>query len=316
MITLKYNKMKYLFIIITLSLFSFAAKAQDTIRKTDGSLLIGKVKEISDDYIVYTRSDQPEGPDRKISISSVSKITYKNGTSEIFTHSTGNNSVGKSEEKEPVVGTPGTVNTSGRTVVVPRRGPDLKVRPGEMFPNSEGARGTETGLSLKSGFYVDMLVGYARTNQYSYNYNYDYELGYYYPQQSIKRDNVTFGARIGTKFYFGSNDKSRFGLNITWVNLTVLVDDANNGGIIFSPTNIGFASIFKFTEHAGLEVNTSTGLAASSVLPNDFGIKYGLDIKFRYDRLAVGIDFSKLSTVFGSSNQGANLISLTAGFKF
>jgi len=70
--------------ITTIFLLASSLKAQDLIVKTDGTIIKGKISEISDDAVKYKKADNPEGPMHSISKSSVSAINYENGTVEKF----------------------------------------------------------------------------------------------------------------------------------------------------------------------------------------------------------------------------------------
>jgi hypothetical protein len=58
--------------------------AQDTINKTDGEKIIGKVLEIDDSSIRYKKSNNPDGPDYILKISEISSIRYQNNEMEVF----------------------------------------------------------------------------------------------------------------------------------------------------------------------------------------------------------------------------------------
>jgi hypothetical protein len=63
---------------------SFAVRAQDIVVKTNGDQIKVKVAEITTEVIRYRNFDQPNGPIRVIGIKEVFKITYENGTEEVF----------------------------------------------------------------------------------------------------------------------------------------------------------------------------------------------------------------------------------------
>lgn len=58
--------------------------AQDVIHTFDGKSVEAKILEISDDYILYKTFDNQDGPDYRMSVSSVSKIVFANGTEKVF----------------------------------------------------------------------------------------------------------------------------------------------------------------------------------------------------------------------------------------
>ena len=70
--------------ITTLFLIISSLKAQDLIVKTDGTIIKGKISEISDEAIKYKKADNLDGPVYSVSKSSVSAINYENGTVEKF----------------------------------------------------------------------------------------------------------------------------------------------------------------------------------------------------------------------------------------
>lgn len=303
--------MKTTFIFLVGIFVSFGSQAQDTIRKTDGTFILGLVKEIDSETIVFTRFDQAEGPIRKIAISTVSEIIYKDGTKEIFTNTgTPGKEATVVKNDKPSVGEPGTINTSNETIIIRRRGPDIRVRPGERIPGGS----FPTDHLFNNGFYLDAMIGYAMTSKSS-DFIYDYTLSYYVPTYS-QFSNVTFGVRFGSKFYFGTNEKYRLGLNVAWVHLTGMLNDSNRGDVLLAPVNFGLASAFKLGEHTGIEVNTTTGLAISTIYSDGLGIKYGVDVKYRYDSFAVGIDLARTNTVFGKPLEFGNLIGVSVGLKF
>ena len=70
--------------ITTLFLLVASLKAQDLIVKTDGTIIKGKISEITDDAVKYKKADNLDGPLYSIAKSSVSAINYENGTVEKF----------------------------------------------------------------------------------------------------------------------------------------------------------------------------------------------------------------------------------------
>lgn len=64
--------------------FSTILGAQDIIHKTDGSEIKAIVEEISETQICYRLFDNQSGPVRTIGLSSVFKIAYANGTTEVI----------------------------------------------------------------------------------------------------------------------------------------------------------------------------------------------------------------------------------------
>lgn len=303
--------MKKTIIIAIVCLASVLSFAQEIIQRTDGVLITGKIKEINETHIVYTREDQPEGPIRKISIENVSEIRYQNGSVEHFTNvGTKHTESQSNKSKNDQEWEPGSINNTGEVVIIPRPGPDKRVQPGERFPGG----GFTPDRLFRSGLYLDGIIGYGTSGKRVSNYN--YLTGNNYSYSTLQ--NVSFGVRLGTKHLFGQHERHRFGLNMAWVGITGLLNENGSSDIIFAPVNIGFASVFKSKtkENTGFEFNTSTGLVLSTLYSDAVGVKYGFDIKYRYNVLAVGLDLSRTDTVFGSRNENATLVGITAGFKF
>lgn len=293
--------MKSLVLAFVLCLISNISFSQDLIRFKDGTEVNGKVKEITEEYIVYTKQSQPDGPIRKVSLNSLSHIIYADGSKEIF-------SLKKPEEKpsKVIVNEPGSINNTGKTVTIKRRGPDLRVHPGERFPGGDWKK----DYVYNNGLYLDLLMGYA------YSQEYNSGLAQAIPSSYGTFDNALFGVRFGSKFYIGSNKKYRLGLNIAWANLNILVKDGNDPDMLFAPANFGLATAFKFNENSGLELNTSAGLVLTTVMKNGTGIKYGIDCKYRYGNFAFGIDLSRSQAAFSSSRGVVNSASILVGVKF
>ena len=300
--------MKSMFLILGLLFVTSFSYAQDTIRKKDGTLYIGIVKEIDDSYLIYVREDQPDGPLRKIELSQVSMITYKDGTRERFTVSqTPSGSQNPTTSKQPEQWEPGTINNTGRVVIIKRRGPDIRVYPGDRFPSN-------TNDLPKGNLYLNLLVGYAQTSRYEYTldyYNYSNTLKY------IREDQANMGVRFGALVYFGNGERHKFGLNIAFVGLNIMVNDGGDfPNIVFAPVNPGFASSFNIGENSRLEANATMGLAVSSLFQSSLGFRYGIDLKYRYRSLAFGLDFSRAQSEFDLPEEYANMVSLVIGWKF
>ncbi len=62
----------------------FVGVAQDIIIKKDGTLLNGKVVEITEQEVKYRKADNPDGPVYTVKIADVSRINYDNGASDVF----------------------------------------------------------------------------------------------------------------------------------------------------------------------------------------------------------------------------------------
>ncbi|HLO58115.1 MAG TPA: hypothetical protein VK179_05205 [Bacteroidales bacterium] len=68
----------------TLIFAFFPVKAQDTINKTNGEKIIGKVLLIDNSTVRYKKSSNPDGPEYVIHISEISYIRYQNNEIEAF----------------------------------------------------------------------------------------------------------------------------------------------------------------------------------------------------------------------------------------
>ncbi|MGL5892823.1 MAG: hypothetical protein ACRC3B_23215 [Bacteroidia bacterium] len=77
--------MKLRIILSTLFLLTaFFAKAQDTLRRTNGETMIVYVSEVSSSEIKYRKSSSGTGPVYVIKASEVNKITYSDGRTDVF----------------------------------------------------------------------------------------------------------------------------------------------------------------------------------------------------------------------------------------
>jgi len=77
--------MKKMFLILVTAIgLGITANAQDIILKQDGSEIVAKVLEITDQQVKYKEFDFQSGPIRNINKSEVFMITYENGKREIF----------------------------------------------------------------------------------------------------------------------------------------------------------------------------------------------------------------------------------------
>ncbi|MBN1927379.1 MAG: hypothetical protein JW798_16205, partial [Prolixibacteraceae bacterium] len=63
---------------------SISGNAQDTIIKTDGEKIIGKVLEIDDASVRYKKFSNPDGPGYVLKVSEISSIHYQNKEMEVF----------------------------------------------------------------------------------------------------------------------------------------------------------------------------------------------------------------------------------------
>jgi len=85
-------KSKLLFTLLLVFIFSFA-KAQDTIFKTDNTIIEAKVTDIGDAVIKYKKFSNPDGPLYNIEKTEVMMIVYQNGQKEIYNQTQTNQQV-------------------------------------------------------------------------------------------------------------------------------------------------------------------------------------------------------------------------------
>ena len=62
----------------------FAAKAQDIILTKDSQIIKAYVQEINEDSISYKKAENPDGPTYRVSADNIIKISFQNGTEEVF----------------------------------------------------------------------------------------------------------------------------------------------------------------------------------------------------------------------------------------
>lgn len=303
--------MKTILLCALLLLFLPVSHAQDTIRKHDGSELLVKVQEINNYAIVYKLYSQPDGPLRKVVLSAVAEIAYADGTVEHITSAPARETAPQREKpsKDPASYEPGSINNTGHTVVIPRNGKDLKIRPGERFPASDG----QDVFHLANGKYLEGMMGYGHTSKLNGSGSgivFNPEL------DEVKfASNITLGIRFGSRYYLGDREKHVFGLHVAWFTITGLLNDYGKGDIVAAPVNIGLSAAFLLDEESSIEINTVTGFVVSTIYRNNTGLNYGLAVKFRYQRLYTGLDFSRTSAIFGSKSEFSNVLSFTLGAK-
>lgn len=283
------NKIIFIATFILVSSLSFS---QDIIVKKIGSTIEAKIIEITPSVIKYKKFSQLDGPLRNIEIINVKEIRYEDGEVESFE--------GQVEEIEEEV----------------IREPAPKVELILFEPKDH---------LLTSGFFFNALLGYGGNTRYD-EYYYD---PYYYPinnvgYQEYTTHNITMNLVIGNKWYFGSSEKWRPGLQVNWGRIGINLDPDNPESIIIgakniSPVNVGMCNIFKFSEKTGLELNFTTGFNLE-VNP-DYGrttpgLAISPEVKFRYNMLAIGIDYSRIQT-FGNDFELSNwnIVGLTVGIK-
>lgn len=281
--------MKALSIIFLFISLSFSSWSQDAIIKRDGTKIDAKVVEITSTTIKYRNFDQPDGPIRNIAINDVQEIIYTDGSWEKF------------EKKETTASTK----------------PEETDKPVKEKKNHIS----------NSGLFIEGMIGrnsiYQKNN--TVNYYYD-EFGNYIEEPNPSRQNyASLSIRLGNRWYFGSLEKWRPGIQVTYFKLGLYLNPnaTNPGRNSISLGNVGFANAFKFTEKIGMEANANVGFTAMNVLPPWFnndpaaGINYGLEVKFRYKALAVGLDYSRMQANFNNSKYTSmDVMSISIGAKF
>lgn len=141
-----------------------------------------------------------------------------------------------------------------------------------------GANAQEDSMLIKNGFYVETFAGIAST---------DFNDG-----------DTGFGVKLGNVWYFGSSDFWRPGFKTVWFRGSAYFGD-NGTTVQGSMLNVGFANIIEFKPNLGLEANINFGynIVYSEnryTGGSDFtggGVMFNPEIKFRYNVLAIGLDF-------------------------
>lgn len=171
----------------------------------------------------------------------------------------------------------------------------------------------------KNGFAIELLPGMAITSDPAFS-------------------EPSFGGalQLGSKFYFGSNEFWKPGLAINWLRFGVYSNsEAEGKHIHFAMINPGFTNVFTFKENIGLEANFFIGADVNytesdkdtRTRPTAIGFAYTAEVKFRYKKLGVGINYlgsaggylddEEGSTYYHSAPPPINsFISLTIGVKF
>jgi len=273
--------MKILLTTAMLLLISGFVSAQDIIETNTGQKIEGKVIEITASSIRYYSKDQPEGPVRNIDLRTVTLITYQDGTKEHF--------VLVGAEADPINNRPDVVNTPPR--VRPERVPKIKDR------------------ILQGGLFLDYMLGNCNRDAYASNY---------------------FGPsiRVGNKWYFGKSEKYRFGIQTTWLRFGIYssslkgINDVEYG--FLAPLGLGFSNAFKLKDKHGMEVNVNCAPVINefdafkpgnigNISSNDLGILGSIDVKYRFGRLAVGLDYTYIDQGFLNEY---HILSASFGLKF
>ena len=282
-------------LLIAFTLASALSFSQDVIVKKTGATIEVKIIEITPTLIKYKKFSQLDGPLRNIEIVNVREIQYKDGEIESFeNHST------QLEE--------------------------LVIEQSEPEPAVELILEEPKDLLFSSGFSMHLLLGYGQNTRYYDDYYYDpYYNNYTGPITSSIQEYITINLVIGNKWYFGNSEKWRPGFQLNWARIGINIDPINPFRVIIdpksiSPVNVGMCNIFKFSENMGLEFNFTTGLNLE--LDLDYGrVAPGLaitpELKFRYNNLAVGLDYSRIQTFYSNALRQSNwnIFGVTVGLK-
>lgn len=277
--------------------FAFSAAAQDVILKKDGTKIDAKVIEITTTTIKYKSWTQQDGPVRNIEISEVNEIIYNDGTWEKF------DGAKKPDAEDPKE----EPRTDERTE---RKKPDL---------------------IMKNGFFLEGILGAGVRQSYQDVYipNIDPNTGFDLGGQNVlmRRNDVypSISLRIGSKFYFGAREKWRPGVQATWLRLGIYIDPEDvafsviAGPKTFSIANVGMTNVFKFNDKIGMEANLTAGYNMDLYLDEgefNSGIATTIEAKFRYNRLAVGLDYMRIFGISGIQPSDYHVIGVSIGAKF
>jgi len=159
-----------------------------------------------------------------------------------------------------------------------------------LFIGANAQDGEIESKLIKNGFYVETFVGTATTD--------------------FTDSSIGGGVKLGNVWYFGSSNFWRPGFKTVWFRGSTYFneDDAIVQGSIL---NVGFANIIEFKHNLGLEANINFGYNIvytandrdyyynsngyyNNHYDDDFtggGIMINPEIKFRYNVLAIGLDF-------------------------
>lgn len=280
-----------LFFLFFLSTFSFA---QDVIIKRDGTKIEAKVLEVNPTTIKYKNFSQPEGPLRTLQVTSVSEIIYEDGQFEKF----------ELKPLEPV-----------------------KEESKQPVEEDNSFQKEKEDPIFKNGFFLDAMVGYGFYDRTSYKYFYDPYTGYESSALvSEKVDNLAISFRIGSKWYLGEREKWRPGIQVKWIRLGFYIEPDNPESIIIGPktfsiANVGMVNAFKLSEKSAVEANFTVG--PNIELDLDYGhlfmgLVFNPEVKFRYNNLAVGLDYTYIFERFGTNTYARNwnILSMSLGFQF
>lgn len=195
---------------------------------------------------------------------------------------------------------------------------------GSSTYDSRGREVKKRDPIFKSGFYLDGLIGAtsAYRSQPELVTISDGSGGLITVAQESFRMRTFFshGFRLGNKWYFGKNERRRFGINATWFRVAALMN-ADSGelyDVLLSPVNIGFSGVFRFKKNIGLEVNTYTGTSTYNKY-SALDLLLGLNTKLRLGSFSLGLDYGYTTPTSSSSlfpKSHSHNFNLSIGIKF
>jgi hypothetical protein len=313
--------MKKTTLLIIAGILSLTTYGQDTIRKKNNEIIIGIVQEINLETLVYRRVEQQTGPNRLIHLSEVNSITYKDGYTEEFNIQAPVRSTSQNKQTGYVAG---EINNTGRVVVVPRRGPDLRVAPGERFPDEQGARERHVPQPMnQNGFFIDGIIGAAFFKENANTSYYDWTTGTYHSEDYLNETTqVYISGRIGNKFFFGSDDYySRWGIQATWLRAGLAVNEYDTPHFHVDLFNLGVIGVHELKENSGIEYSVNGGFSGFierirlGDIDGTAGYSVSANIKYCYKQFRVGVEYSRMEGLTSSSNPIMNVVGLTIGRK-
>lgn len=286
-------------LITTFFLISGSLFSQDYIIKKDGVKIEVKVKEVSSSLIKYRNFSQPEGPDRVIEISKVKEIIYEDGQFEKF------------DTPKPA-----------ETVQSQTPKPVIKETP-PPTPEEDLRSSLRDDQLMKNGFTIEGIFGAASTSRYSQEQQligYD-EFGnaiYQYINSQSPITYVSLNLKLSNKWYFNQSNQWRSGLQVNWLRLGINIDPDNIfeslflGPKILAPLNIGWTNVFRLNDNMGIEANITGGAAMVVDLYDggEFaeGFTINPELKFRFNKLSVGLDYLFFRDNYQFYNQYNNQI--------
>lgn len=182
---------------------------------------------------------------------------------------------------------------------------------------------------FNNGLFLDGVIGLSIIQQkYDYNnFHTYYENGEEIVEKpafiTLYQNCIHF--KMGYNWFLGNKPKWKPGIQLTFLNLGVITDFRQLFGTRTSAGigHIGFSNVFKLNHHMGIESNVKAGISVLD--PVDLishyspagAINYGVDIKYIYKILSIGIDYSRFQANFNSDRYTAiDNIALIIGAKF